>query len=248
MSQNRFSEIDVMRGVALVLMLVYHLVYDLVYFDYLNIDIDGFFWQMIARMSLILFLIIVGVGMSLKAQREDERDRAIFTWKSFKPFLNRAGVIMMAAMVVTGVSAAVLGGDFVRFGVLHMIALSLVIFYPLRHLRTTNFWLGLGFIMFGAVVSPIKVSSGWFLPLGIMPVNYASVDYVPLFPWGAMVLWGIGIGNVLYHNGVRQFKLPGLLLKPWVQRLGLSGRQTLIIYLVHQPVIWGTLALVSRWF
>ena len=63
------------RGLALVLMLIYHLAYDLVYFDYLNINIDGIIWMLLGRSSLILFLLVLGVGMSLRGQREEGKQR-----------------------------------------------------------------------------------------------------------------------------------------------------------------------------
>lgn len=76
----------------------------------------------------------------------------------------------------------------------------------------------------------------WLLPFGIYPAGFTSVDYTPLFPWFGVVLIGIGIGNFLYTGGVRQFavpRLPDLFSAP----LAFLGRHSLLIYLVHQPVI-----------
>jgi len=98
-----------------------------------------------------------------------------------------------------------------------------------------NIFIGVLFIaggfFIGAVQGPI-----WLLPLGIQPASFASVDYTPLIPWFGAVLVGIGVGEFLYSGGVRQFTapyVPDLLLRP----LAFLGRYSLLIYLVHQPVI-----------
>ncbi len=63
-----------------------------------------------------------------------------------------------------------------------------------------------------------------------------SVDYEPLFPWFGVVLAGLGLGLILYPGGVRSFSLPEIPVR-WERVLTLPGKHSLLIYIVHQPVI-----------
>ena len=81
-------------------------------------------------------------------------------------------------------------------------------------------------------------------PLGIHPASFWSVDYEPLFPWMGCVLIGMGLGEYLYHDGLRQFvvpDIPGIIVQP----LAFLGRHSLLIYLIHQPIIILLLAAVT---
>ncbi|MCB0064880.1 MAG: DUF1624 domain-containing protein, partial [Caldilineaceae bacterium] len=83
--------------------------------------------------------------------------------------------------------------------------------------------------------------------LGLKPVNYTYLDYFPLVPWFGIVLLGIGVGNLLYDHSRRTFVLPDLsnvTVVQWLQRL---GRNSLLIYLLHQPLLF-VLLLALFWF
>ena len=93
--------------------------------------------------------------------------------------------------------------------------------------------------IFATMTGPI-----WLLPIGIHPAAFWSVDYTPVFPWLGVVLIGMALGDVLYPNGVRSFTLPRLpenVLAPLV----FMGRHSLLIYLVHQPLILAVLYLIT---
>ena len=75
------------------------------------------------------------------------------------------------------------------------------------------------------------------LPLGLHTVSFWSVDYTPLFPWFGVVLIGIGLGSIMYPGGgTRRFSVPEIPSR-WKDILTFPGRHSLLIYLVHQPVI-----------
>jgi uncharacterized membrane protein len=72
--------------------------------------------------------------------------------------------------------------------------------------------------------------------LGIHPVSFASLDYVPLFPWAGVFLIGLGTGALFYPGGVpeKQWRRP---LNRVVDGIAFLGRHSLVIYMVHVPVI-----------
>jgi uncharacterized membrane protein len=105
-------------------------------------------------------------------------------------------------------------------------------FFPLK-----KYNIGLGFIFiavgffFSTITGPI-----WLLFLGIHPATFSSVDYEPLFPWFGMVLIGMGLGDYFYNGNIRKFpvpRVPGSLMRA----LTFPGRHSLVIYLIHQPII-----------
>ena len=91
------------------------------------------------------------------------------------------------------------------------------------------------------LINPISVSlpdpvALLLLPFGLHSATFWSVDYTPIFPWFGVVLVGLGIGEFLYGNGMRHFTMPDLP-DVFVRPLSFLGRHSLLIYIVHQPVI-----------
>ncbi|MDP9480877.1 MAG: DUF1624 domain-containing protein, partial [Actinomycetota bacterium] len=93
------------------------------------------------------------------------------------------------------------------------------------------------------VVSQSPVSEEpWLLPFGVVPEGWMMPDYRPLLPWFGVVLTGLGFGNLVYGDGKRPEALPQespTLARPLLP----LGRNSLLIYLVHQPVLVTLLAL-----
>jgi len=234
-NHQRFEEIDILRGVALILMLIYHFLFDLTYLELVNISLDTTFWKLIARSSLIIFLLLVGIGISLKAQKETlYRKNKV---NLFKTFFSKGIIIFALALLISITTKLITGDLYVRFGVLHLIAVSLIIFFPLRHFKKINLLISSIIIILSLLSSSITVQTSFFLSLGLTPVNFVSVDYVPFFPWSAVILIGIFLGNILYKNHSRQFSLFKICSHSLVKKLSCNGRQSLVIYLVHQPII-----------
>jgi uncharacterized membrane protein len=98
-----------------------------------------------------------------------------------------------------------------------------------------NIFLGLVCIAIGLFTATFQ-GPLWLLPFGIDPPSVTSVDYTPLFPWFGVVLIGLGAGEYLYTKGVRQFTMPAVT-KLVATPLSFLGQHSLIIYLIHQPVI-----------
>ena len=71
-------------------------------------------------------------------------------------------------------------------------------------------------------------------PFGILKGGFMSVDYVPLLPWLFLLLGGAYIGGIIvkYRDKLPSFCYANPL--PW---LGFIGRHTLIVYILHQPII-----------
>lgn len=236
----RFWEVDLLRGLAIVLMVLYHLVFDLNYFAVYDIDIFSGLWLAVARASASLFLLLVGLSLTLSHSRArllGQDDRFI------SRLLKRSAWMLGLALGVTFVTYLFIDKGFIVFGVLHLIGLSLLLAYPFLRLHRANFVLGLVFILLGLCIQTISVSFPWLLWLGLVPAGFYSVDYFPVFPWFGVILVGMGLGDLLYPGYRRRTFVPDLAGSHFVHSLAFLGRNSLAIYLVHQPVIIALLSL-----
>src|SRR5215216_3059748 len=234
---QRFWEVDAARGVAIVMMVVYHLVYDLDTFGGYGIDSISGFWAWFADTTASAFLVLVGISLAISYSRAGVRDGSLFG-----KYLRRGLRIFAYGMALT-IVFFVLEMGVVAFGILHLIGVSIILAYPLLRYRLPNLFLGILVFAVGAYMMAQDVSSEspWLLPFGVVPENLFMPDYRPLLPWFGVVLLGLFAGNVLYGDGKR----PAVVAKraPVVARPLLPlGRNSLFIYLIHQPILIALLA------
>ena len=231
---QRLWEVDAARGVAILMMIAYHLTYDLDTFGGYDIESTSGFWAWFADATASAFLFLVGVSLSISYSRATAggTGRGLF-WK----YLRRGLRILAYGMALTIISLA-LGMGIIAFGILHVIGVSVILAYPLLKYRLPNLFLGVSIIAIGAYMMARDVSSEspWLLPLGVVPENLFMPDYRPLLPWFGVVLLGLFAGNVVYGDGKRPARLAQRT--PAVARpLVPLGRNSLFIYLVHQPIL-----------
>ena len=236
----RFWEVDFLRGMAIILMVLFHLAYDLNYFGAQQIELASRFWFYLARFTATLFLLLVGVSLSLSYSRArllGQEDRFRFR------LLKRGLWIFSLAVGVTLVTYLFIGRGFIIFGVLHLIGVSLLLSYSFRRLHGVNFMLGLLFILTGLFLQSVSVDFPWLLWMGLAPWDFRSVDYFPLLPWFGVILIGVASGDLFYRGYSRRIPVPDLAKSSLVSGLAFLGRNSLAIYLAHQPVLIGLLYL-----
>lgn len=233
---RRYWEIDTLRGVAIVMMVIYHLMWDFWYFQVLpNVVLYEGFWKYFQRTCANLFLILVGVSLAVVTIRRMGDDSKSLPRP--RPYLLRGLRIFGWGMAIT-VIVAFANIGYVHFGILHLIGAASILAYPFLRLRWIN--LGLWALLFvaGFLLLDVRVDFPWLLWLGLTPEAYFPNDYFPLIPYFGVVLLGIFLGNTFYGPYGRRFPLPDL--SGWVRWTGLSwmGRHSLPIYLVHQPLLF----------
>ena len=231
--RERFWEVDAARGVAILMMVVYHLAYDLYAFGGYDVAAVTGFWARFADATASLFLFLVGVSLAISWARSDR--------SGFVGYLLRGLRILGFGMLLT-VIFLVFGMGIVAFGILHLIGVSVILAYPLLNLRWTNLFLGIAVFAAGLYLRAQDPSGGaWLLPLGIVPEGIVMPDYRPLLPWFGVVLIGLFFGNSVYGGGQHPGNVPDRA--PAVARPLLPlGRNSLAIYLVHQPILVALLA------
>ena len=231
--EARIPGLDALRGVAVVAMIAYHFCFDLRWFGYAQWDFEHDARWITAR-SLILgsFLLLAGVSLVLASRRTDAR----------RAFVRQVGRIAAAALGVTLASYLAFPRSFIWFGVLHAVAVSLLLARPLVGHPRIAVALGAAVIAAGTTWSSSAFDAPLLQWIGLMTHKPVTEDYVPIFPWTGVVLVGVALGHALVRAGPRVLaplgRLPG--------GLALLGRHGLLVYLVHQPVLVGLLWLVSR--
>jgi uncharacterized membrane protein len=234
---DRFWEVDAARGVAIIMMIVYHSTYDLDTLGGYDIQSTSGHWALFADLTAGLFLFLVGVSLAVSRART-----SMTGWKLFGKYLARGLRILAYGMILT-VVFLVLGMGVVAFGILQLIGVSIILAYPFLGLRSTN--LVLGALIFAAgqyvLAQDLYSQSFWLLPFGVVPEGVVMPDYRPLLPWFGVVLIGLFFGNVVYGDGRRPAVLTDKAPVPARPLLPL-GRNSLFVYLIHQPIIIALLA------
>jgi len=239
-SGSRFPEIDSARGVAILMMIAFHTVFDISFFQIAPVNVATGFWHGFAMATASLFLFIVGISLVVSNARSAAR---LSGSARTKKFLFRGAGIFAIGLVITLATWLYLHEGFILFGILHLIGVSVMLSPLFFRFGKYNVLPGLLCIAGGFFIGSIQ-GPAWLLPLGIVPASFTSVDYTPLIPWFGVVLCGMGIGEFLYSGGVRRFvppHLPDRIAGP----LAFLGQHSLVVYLVHQPVIILLLAAVT---
>lgn len=238
-SGARYWEIDALRGTAVVMMVVFHTVFSLDYLGVEEFDVTRGFWRAFALTTATLFIAIAGVSLSVSSARAGP---ALGGRGVALKNLRRGMGIFLVGTGITLVTWLLVPSEFILFGVLHCIGLSIALSPLYLRLGRANLALGAGIILLAPLIGgiPGPLALAW---LGIHPADFASLDYVPLVPWLGVFLVGLSLGTLLYPEGLRGFRAAGEegpLLRP----VTFLGRHSLPIYLVHVPVILLLLALL----
>jgi len=225
---KRIQLIDALRGLAVVLMVIHHFLYDLVVF--LGAP-DWLFSNPVFNLLHYVFagLFIALSGVSSRFSRSN---------------VKRGVKVLLAALLITLVTTFMQMP--IRFGVLHLLGFCMV-FYGLTHALWDNaprlFSLALHAAMivvtallthFVPLDTKVLWMFGWTYP------GFYSADYFPIFPWLFVFLFGTVLGAY-----IREGRFPRRFYEVSPPLFPPVGRHALIIYLVHQPVLYGITLLIG---
>lgn len=231
MRQNRSVGIDLLRVLAIGMMMAYHAAYDLQTFYGWNIDVFRGPWWWMERACASLFILLSGMSFAL-------------SWRKTpypKKYLGRGARVLCYGLVVTVVTYSYDPGTYVRFGILHLIGVSMMLLPLFVRLRRWNLALAVIVIALGHFFHDQLVSTSLLIPFGLLPPNFISVDYFPLVPWFGASLIGLTIGQ---WYGAYQERLTVFSRDTTFARvLKAISERSLIIYMLHQPVLLGLLKL-----
>jgi len=208
---RRFWEIDALRGLAVVAMIAFHTVFDLHYFAGISL-LPGDAWFWLPRAIGAAFIFLAGVSLTLSKSTPFKRGAMIFSW----------------GLAITAVTWFAFPINTIWFGVLHLIGLSIIL---APFLERGGPALAAALIAIGAWLQFQSFQFPWLLWLGFAPAQFYSFDYYPLLPWLGVLLLGMWAGRKLYSKA--KPRVAPALVSP----LCFLGRNSLAIYLLHQPLL-----------
>lgn len=241
MPTPRLDAIDTLRGIAIVWMTAYHFAFDLNHFGWLrqNFYTDPF-WTTQRTVIVSLFLFCAGLGQAVAVAQGQSRQR----------FARRWAQVATCALAVTAASWWMYPQSFIYFGVLHGIAVMLLVvrftahwgrwLWPAGALAFAALPLGAALHASGAPVDFLNERVwNW---LGLISRKPRTEDYVPLLPWLGVMWWGVATGQWLWRNHRARLaqRLPHAAAP-----LAWLGRWSLSWYMLHQPVMIGLLGAIA---
>ncbi|UGV40997.1 DUF1624 domain-containing protein [Methanococcoides orientis] len=234
---ERFWEIDLLRGIAIIMMVGFHLLYDINHMGAYDINLASGAGFIFGRLSAILFIIIVGISLSLSNSR---KKRIHDPENGLMKYTKRGVKIFLWGMIITAGSYIFLRDGVIVFGILHFIGVAIILAYPFLRYKVANLMLAIPVIVIGSWMQTFAIGSTWLFWLGLRSDGFHSYDYFPLFPWFGILLLGIFLGNSLYPDYNRTSpisRMPNISDLLPVKTLCYMGERSLMIYLFHQPVL-----------
>ncbi len=239
---KRFLEIDALRGMAVVLMVVFHFLFDYNFFITFIVNLDSGFWFIVGRATAVLFVSLAGLSLTLHAHRKSSMQNRPNEWKMFA----RRGIFILSlGLMISLITFALFPTNAIWFGVLHLMGISFVLGAPFLHRKNIALAGGLVITSAGILLATVFHSDVPFWPI-LFPVSFSTFDYFPLFPWFGIFLLGIAAGHYFYPRGVPHPKLGWEKGNALVRMLALLGKKSLVIYFVHQPILIGIILVLKN--
>lgn len=234
---KRLFILDLLRAASIISMVVFHFCYDLDHFDFVdwNTPNGEGFWQW---RYTILFGFIFSMGTSISLGHYQVRH--------YKRFAFWCTKIAICAAILTGISLIISPKSWIYFGILHFMLIAGIIAFVFTRMKWLSATLGTAIII-SSIWSRSDGGDGlyWF------PFEYSSffsrrtLDYAPLFPWVGVALIGTFTGAFIEANQKLKERLltlqaPKVIAHP----LRVISSKSLIIYMIHQPILQGILSLI----
>lgn len=245
---GRLHLLDSLRGITLISMILYHGVWDLVYIYGIKWDwyrsTGAYIWQ---QSICWVFILLAG-----------------FCWSFGKKPLKRGVLVFLGGALITFVTVLIMWENRVIFGVLTLLGSCMLLMIPLEKLlkkvpaamgiavSTLLFFLtrdvNFGYLGFEGIAL-------WELPdgfyrnllttfLGFPKPGFYSTDYFSLFPWMFLFVCGYFLYRLFTERGWLTMSIFRVNCKP----LSFIGRHSLLIYLLHQPILYGICFVINNLF
>lgn len=210
----RYWSIDAWRGAAVVAMLLFHFIYDLREFYTVSLNYQTGPWHWLGRWSAASFILTAGA-----CTRRDFSSR-------------RHGLqVLLWGGIITAMTAILIPHEYIRFGILHFLGISLLTASALQRLSLGQLaGLGASALTIGLYPDWSSSNQFWQLP-GVFPIPITTADYYPFFPWYALFISGVALGRLLFP------RLTATPPPPFFRPLCYLGRHSLFLYLIHQPLL-----------
>lgn len=238
--RGRYLIIDLIRGVAVINMVLYHLLYDLVYMFGVNVpffSMSSYYTYLWQQGICMTFIVVAGISLNFNSKK-----------------LNHILKLALVAISITGATYVFMRDFVIYFGIIHFLALGIFIIYLLeKWLKRLNSLIGSGLILMifyiyrsdffknsrffqeiYSILSPLPLS----FVLGFPNSDFYSADYFPLIPWIFMLIFGYYLGKMVKFESISNIRSENIFV--------LIGQNSLVIYILHQVVIYVGLNILTK--
>lgn len=227
--KTRYYILDAYRGLCVILMIFHHIAFDLVIYDYIP---EWLIFNPILDILQPFFAgsFILMSGISCRFSRNN---------------LKKGIILAFIAAGVSLVTYYFTPDMYISFGILHFLACASILYAVFHKLfRSDTVFLIIWSVFFGIAFCqfPIMIEKEGYAFLGFPTPFYASGDYYPILPWIFLFFAGSCIGGF-----IKRKKMPSIFYKVRIPFLEKIGKYSLIIYLAHQPLIYGIMLLLEKY-
>ena len=220
-SNYRYHFIDQIRGFAVFLMIIFHFSYDLQMFNFVEIDfVQDTFWWIFPRVIVFLFLLSMGLSFPIVHSPK-------IRWSVLK---KRVLLISLFALSISLVTFFLFPTRWIYFGTLHCIALCSIITLPFLKYPKVSLIIALALLIPSIF---FKLNLPWVL------LKHKSMDYISPFPWMGVVLLGFSANFYNFHK----LNMFDNIFSRLLERL---GKHSLLIYIIHQPILYSIVFLIHK--
>ena len=237
-NHKRIFLIDQIRGLLLVIMVLYHAFYDIMFI--FNLDLPLFhspFINMIRDISGGAFIFISG-----------------FSCRLSKNNFKRGFITLFLGISITAVTYVFIPQQVITFGILHFLGFSMIIYSIVKKfVNRINSFIAFPILIF-LFISTYNISSGFIgienifsfkvplylsenpllFPFGFISNTFSSSDYYPVFPWIFIFFFGAHVGKQMLSKTVPKF-----MYKRPLPVLSKISSYSIVIYIIHQPILFG---------
>ena len=214
----RYPFVDSIRGLAVFLMIFFHLFYDLNVFKFINISFSkDLFWHYLPYFIVTLFLFSVGLSMSIAYQKEF----------NFKKFFKRISKIGIAAALISLFTYIFFPNNWIIFGTLHCIFFSSILCSFFLEKKFLALLLGLSIIGFNLLNYKIP----------FLQIEHSAMDHIEFIPWSGIALLGL-------YSFVLNFHKIQLPFQKYLKPINFLGKHAFLIYIIHQPILYSIIFII----
>lgn len=228
----RFNEIDFIKGLAIITMIISHVFYFKYQMNMSSLDFNSSWYKFLTKFAQIVFITCIGINLSLSYQKNtnitndtntntnantiantNTNTNANTNNNYIKKQLQRVVIIGIFALTLSYLTYLTHGEKYIKFGILHFASIAILLMMWLVNYNSIVIILLIVICLLQVFKKHlIELSAKTMHPFlifvsGIYNPKYYSLDYFPLIPWLIFICFGILIGNYLYKNYIRQFSI-----------------------------------------
>lgn len=228
---KRYDEIDILKGVAVILMIIFHFYYFPNQYGFTEIKYDTTLLKFIAKIAQIIFITCVGINLVFAKTKNSDP----------QVHLQRVMKIAFYALLMSLFTYHVFKEKYVKFGILHFVAFtSLILFTFVDNVESMRIITAIFLILY--VLNHFKPELFRTIPQpfafigGFYNDRYSAIDHFPIMPWILLICVGTFIGNHLVNQNI---DTPNYITNNAVSKtLKNIGKRSLEIYAVHWAVLY----------